>query len=117
MVGIMIATDRTPRTRSRILLALPIAALAFSLAACGGSARPTTDQVADGIQQVYEDQGLPDAISDDAATCFAEALVDSDLSDETLGYIADGEDKQKNEEEKAMTTQILTDKQEECFAK
>ena len=109
--------DRNLRTPARLLMALPIAALAFSLAACGGSARPTTDQVADGIQQVYEDQGLPDAISDDAATCFAEALVDSELSDETLGYIADGEDKQKNEEEKAMTTQILTDKQEECFAK
>ncbi|WP_314426970.1 hypothetical protein [uncultured Microbacterium sp.] len=112
----MIVTDTSPRTRSRILMTLPIAALALSLAACGGSARPSADQVADGIQQVYEDQGFPDAISDDAATCFAEALVDSELSDETLGYIADGEDKQKNEEEKAMTTQILQDKQEECFA-
>lgn len=112
----MIVTDTSPRTRSRILMTLPIAALALSLAACGGSARPSADQVADGIQQVYEDQGFPDAISDDAATCFAEALVDSALSDETLGYIADGEDKQKNEEEKAMTTQILQDKQEECFA-
>ena len=85
--------DRNLRTPSRILMALPIAALAFSLAACGGTSRPAVD---------------------DVATCFADALVDSDLSNETLTYIANGEDKQSSEEDKALTTQILTDNLEKC---
>ncbi|KJL23103.1 hypothetical protein RN50_01274 [Microbacterium foliorum] len=110
----MTLNDRTSRTSSRILMALPIAALAFSLAACGGAARPSADDVADGIQQVYEDQGLGDVVTDDVAQCFAEKLVDSDLSNETLGYIANGEDKQANEKEKDLTTKILRDNVEEC---
>ncbi|MEV7799994.1 hypothetical protein AB0O14_12945 [Microbacterium foliorum] len=110
----MTLTDRNLRTPARILMALPIAALAFSLAACGGSSRPAVDDVADGIQKVYEDQGLGDAVTDEVATCFAEALVDSDLSNETLTYIANGEDKQSSQDDKALTTQILTDNLEKC---
>ena len=110
----MTLNDRTLRTSSRILMALPIAALAISLAACGGPSRPSADDVADGIQQVYEDQGLGDVVTDDVAQCFAEKLVDSDLSNETLSYIANGEDKQANQEEKDLTTKILTDNLEEC---
>jgi len=106
--------DRNLRTPSRILTALPIAALAFSLAACGGTSRPAVEDVADGIQKVYEEQGLGDVVTDDVATCFADALVDSDLSNETLTYIANGEDKQSSEEDKALTTQILTDNLEKC---
>ncbi len=110
----MTLTDRNLRTPARILMALPIAALAFSLAACGGSSRPAVDDVADGIQKVYEDQGLGDTVTDEVATCFAEALVDSDLSNETLTYIANGEDKQSSQDDKALTTQILTDNLEKC---
>ncbi|QDE35980.1 hypothetical protein FIV50_14995 [Microbacterium foliorum] len=106
--------DRNLRTPARILMALPITALAFSLAACGGSSRPAVDDVADGIQKVYEDQGLGDTVTDEVATCFAEALVDSDLSNETLTYIANGEDKQSSQDDKALTTQILTDNLEKC---
>lgn len=106
--------DRTLRTPSRLLLVLPIAALAFSLAACGGPSRPSADDVADGIQQVFEGTAQADVITDDVALCYAEALVDSELSNETLTYIANGEDKQKNQEEKDLTTQILQDKTTEC---
>ena len=106
----------TPRTRTaRLLMALPVAALAFSLAACSGPTRPSVDEVAGGISQIYEEQGLGDQFTDDMATCFAEALVESDLSNETLSYIADGEDKQKNVEERDLTEKILTDKQAECI--
>lgn len=114
-VNTMTINDRNLRTPSRLLLALPIAALAFSLAACGGPSRPSEGDVAQGIQKVFEGTAGADAITDDVASCFAEALVDSKLSNETLTYIANGEDKQKNEEEKDLTTQILQDKQEECF--
>ncbi|WP_435747450.1 hypothetical protein [Microbacterium sp. PMB16] len=100
---------------ARLLLALPIAALMLSFAACGGPSRPSADDVADGIQEIYEDLPQHDLVTDPVALCFAEALVDSDVSDETLASIADGEDKPKKEDE-AMTTKILQDKQKECFA-
>lgn len=106
--------DHDLRTPARLLLALPIAALAFSLAACGGPSRPSADDVADGIQKVFEGTAQGDIVTDDVALCYAEALVDSKLSNETLTYIANGEDKQKNQEEKDLTTQILQDKTPEC---
>lgn len=104
--------DRNLRTPSRLLMALPIAALAFSLAACGGPSRPAESDVADGLDEFFTSQGqeLPDG----AAECFAGYLVDSDLSNETLTFIANGEDKQKNEEDKALTTKILSDNLQEC---
>jgi hypothetical protein len=101
---------------ARLLAIVPIAAVAFSLAACGGPSRPSSDDVATGIQQVFEGTAQEAAITDDVASCFADALVDSDLSNETLTYIANGEDKQKNQEEKDLTTQILQDAQAECLA-
>jgi hypothetical protein len=108
--------DRNLRPATRLLMALPVAALAFSLAACGGPSRPSADDVADGIQKVYTDMGMGDAMTDDVAQCFAEKLVDSDLSNETLNYIANGEDKQSSEEDKDLTTKILTDNIQECAA-
>lgn len=107
--------DRNPRT-TRLLMALPIAALAFSLAACGGAARPTADQVADGLSQYFEEQNLGDVIDDDAAACFAKELVDSELSNETLNYLANGEDRQSSVEDRDLTEKILTDNLEKCTA-
>ncbi|MCM3781310.1 hypothetical protein [Microbacterium hydrocarbonoxydans] len=108
--------DRNLRPASRLLMALPIAALAFSLAACGGPSRPSVDDVAEGIGKVFEEQGLGDQIDDDASQCFAEYLVDSDLSDETLNYLASGEDRQANQDDKDLTQKIITDHLEECVA-
>ena len=108
--------DRNLRPASRLLMALPVAALAFSLAACGGPGRPSADDVAEGIGKVFEEQGLGDQIDDDASQCFAEYLVDSDLSDETLNYLASGEDRQANQDDKALTQKIITDHLEECVA-
>lgn len=112
----MTLNDRNLRPASRLLMALPIAALAFSLAACGGAARPSADDVAEGLVQVFEEQGMGDIVTDEVADCFAEKLVDSDLSNETLTYIANGEDKQANEEDKDLTTKIIADNLEECAA-
>lgn len=106
--------DRNLRTR--LLLALPIAAVAFSLAACAGPARPSVDKVADGIYKVFEEQGQEDVVTEDVAACLADVLVDSKLSDETLNYIANGEDKQKNVEERDLTTQLIKDNIQECAA-
>lgn len=108
--------DRKLRTPNRILMALPIAALAFSLAACGGAARPTADQVSEGLTTYLEDQGIGDAVPDTAADCFAGYLVDSDLSNETLNHIANGEDLASSTEDRDLTTKILTDNAEECLS-
>ena len=110
----MTLNDRNLRPSSRLLLALPITALVFSLAACGGAARPTADQVADGLTQYFEEQGMGDQIDADASACLAEHLVDSELSDETLNYLANGEDRQANVEDRDLTEQILKDNLVDC---
>ncbi|MGN8027495.1 hypothetical protein [Microbacterium sp. 22242] len=106
--------DRNPRTRtSRLLMAVPAVVLAIGLAACsGGAARPSADKVADGVYKVLASSGVTKPM----AKCFAEKLVDSKLSDETLNYIASGQDKQKNEADKALTTKVLEDNKTECLA-
>lgn len=104
------------RPAARLAALVPAVALALSLAACGGPARPSSDEVAEGIQKVFAGTSQEQAMTDEAASCLADALVDSELSDETLTYIANGEDKQKDEADKALTTQIITDNLNECVA-
>ena len=108
--------DRNLRTPSRLLLALPIAALAFSLAACGGPSRPSEADVAKGLTEFFESQGMGDQIDADASECLAEYLVDSDLSNETLTFLANGEDKQKDQADKDLTEKIISDNVQECIA-
>ncbi|WP_341977661.1 hypothetical protein LTA6_001816 [Microbacterium sp. LTA6] len=105
------------KLRTRLLLALPIAAVAFSLAACAGPARPSVDKVAEGIHQVFVEQGQEDVVTKDVATCLAEVLVDSKLSDETLNYIANGEDKQKDIADRDLTTKLISENIQECAEK
>jgi len=112
----MTLTNPKLRNSTRLLMALPIAALAFSLAACGGAARPSEADVSQGLQKFFADQPGYEAITEDVTECLAGYLVDSELSNETLTYLADGEDKQKNEADKALTTQILQDNIQDCIA-
>lgn len=100
---------------SRSLIAISFAALALSLTACAGEPRPTADEVADGIYEIFEEQGQSDVITEDVSQCLAEKLVDSDVSDETLQYIADGKDQQKDEDDKELVTKILTSAETECI--
>lgn len=111
----MMNFDRKLRTRSRLLLALPAAALALSLAACGGASRPSEAQVADGLTKYFEEAGQGDIFTADAASCFSGYLVDSDLSNETLNFLANGEDKQANQDDYDLLQEILTDNMEECL--
>ncbi|MER7446718.1 hypothetical protein [Microbacterium sp. NPDC097977] len=113
----MTLNDRTQRTSSRILMALPIAALAFSLAACGGAApeRPSAQQVADGLTSVLEDQGLRDSLSDDVVLCLSEALVDSEVSNESLDAIAKGDENVKTDQkEGALVQKTINDAAPDC---
>lgn len=108
--------DRNLRTRSRLLMALPIAALALSLAACGSATRPTADQVSDGLGKYLEEQGLGDSFPESATECFAGYLVDSELSNDTLNYIAEGKDQASSVEDGELTQKILQDNAEECMS-
>ncbi|GAA4487472.1 hypothetical protein [Microbacterium panaciterrae] len=110
--------DRKPRT-TRLLMAIPAIALAIGLAACsgGGSSRPSTDQVADGLYKVLHDGAGSTNFTKDVAKCVAKDLVASKLSDTTLNYIAKGEDKQSNEADKTLTTQIVQQSLPTCMGK
>lgn len=111
--------DRKLRTRtSRLLMALPIAAVAFSLAACSAPAeRPSAPEVAKGWQKIFEDAGTGDAYPEELVSCLAEALVDSKVSDEDLANIAAGKDVQTSTDAQALIQQVVTEAAPDCAAK
>lgn len=108
--------DRKPRLATRLLTILPIAALAFSLAACSGAQRPTAKELATGMQQIFKDAGQGD-IPDAVITCISEKLVASDLSDQDLANVAKGKDVQTDEAAKAKMTKVVQQSAQECVAK
>ena len=107
-------TDR--KLRNRLLTAVPIAALAFSLAACGGAAaeRPSTSELSEGIVKILESTGQEDVLTDDQVTCVSEALLDSEISDEDLANIAKGEDVQTSQDAKDLVTTTMTEAVSTC---
>ncbi|MGF6822212.1 putative small lipoprotein YifL [Microbacterium sp. ZKA21] len=107
-------TDR--KLRNRLLSAVPIAALAFSLAACGGAAveRPSAEEVAEGWTKIIDDAGQSDLYTDDIILCLSEALVDSEISDEDLANIADGKDIQTSTDAQELLTQVVTEAAPKC---
>ncbi|MFJ2369192.1 hypothetical protein [Microbacterium sp. NPDC087665] len=113
----MMNFDRKLRTRSRLLLALPAAALALSLAACGGAVeRPSAEKVADGLQKVLEDQGMGDTLTEPVMLCISEALVDSEVSNETLDAIAKGDQNATtNEKDFALAQETITSAGQDCL--
>lgn len=104
-------------TRTRVLLALPIAAVAFSLAACsGGSERPSTGELSEGISTILEDAGQGGLLTDDQLECVAEAFLDSDVSDQDLANLAAGKDEQTTEEAKTLVTETMSEAGAACAA-
>ncbi|MFT4188417.1 MAG: hypothetical protein QM621_07520 [Aeromicrobium sp.] len=65
-------------------LTVAAVALLATTAACGS--RPSADELADALQEQAGHLVTPEATD-----CMAQALVDSDVSDETLRQIADGD--------------------------
>ena len=107
--------DRNLRTPARLLMALPVAALALSLAACGGAPeRPTADEVAAGYQKIVEEAGQTDIYTDDLIQCLAEAMVDSEISDQDLANIAEGKDVQTSVESQELLTKVVTEAAPKC---
>ncbi len=65
------------------------------LSACGGGGRPSTDEIADALKDSDNPAGQElggSEIGDDVIECFAKALHDSDLSDEALQALVDGDE-------------------------
>lgn len=112
------------KLRTRLLTAVPIAALAFSLAACGGSAaeRPSTSELSEGMTTILEEQGLTVGDGEDAqlttdqVDCIADELIASDISDEDLANIAKGEDVQTSQEAKTLVQTTMTEAVQTCAA-
>ena len=81
-----------------------VAALALT-SACGGGGgdRPSKDDVKSSI--TGDDSVFGSAIPEEAADCVAGVLVDSDLSNETLNAIVEGDTDYKgsDDEQKALT--------------
>lgn len=114
--------DRNLRTRARLLMALPIAAVAFSLTACGAAVeRPTTEEVSSGVTQILEDGGYVVGDGEDAQftptviDCIAEKLVDSEISDQDLANLAEGKDEQTSQEAFTLVQTTMADASTECI--
>ena len=86
-------------------VALALAAVALTLSACGGGGRPS---VADIEKAIASEDNVFNAfttdVGDDAVACMAEALHDSDLSDDALQAIVDGDEgyEGSSDDEKAI---------------
>lgn len=113
----MTNNDRSRRA-SRLLMALPIAALAFSLAACSGigaSQRPSQDDLADGMAKIWEsDPSTADLFTAEQNDCLAEELLKSEISDQDLANLANGEDKQTSAEARDLVSSEIQDAAKVC---
>lgn len=106
-------TDRNLRTR--LLATLPVAALVFSLAACAAPVeRPSAEEVAVGWQEIIEEAGQADLYTDELVMCIAEALVESEVSDQDLANLAEGRDVQTSQEAANLLTEVATQASADC---
>lgn len=92
------------------------AALTLSLAACGGDGgRPSQAEIKDALTSEDSVSGVDMSDMDDAvADCMAEAFHDSDLSDEALRALVDGDEDYEGSEEDTEAMTDLSDEFMEC---
>lgn len=98
-------------------LVVAVAALAFTLSACGGGGggRPSTDQIADSLKG--EDSALGSVTtgaSDAVIDCIAEELHDSDLSDEALQALVDNDDDYDGSDDDKKAVEDIQDDLVDC---
>ncbi|GAB3595835.1 hypothetical protein [Microbacterium tumbae] len=107
--------DRNLRTR--LLAVLPVAALAFSLTACGGAAaeRPSVPELSEGITTILDDAGIADQFDDASIDCISEALIASEISDQDLANLAEGKDEQTSQEAFDLVQSEMTTATQECL--
>lgn len=87
-----------------------VATLALTSACGGGDDRPSKDDIVKGITK-----GSDGAMSDKQADCAAEVIVDSDLSDEAVQALADGDTKYKASKDDQKQQDKLIEKLTTCL--
>lgn len=100
----------------RVLSAVAAATFVLTFATgCGGdSGRPSVDEVADGIQDGMGDSFGGD-VTDEMATCIAKAFHKSDLSDDALQAVADGDkDYDASEDDAKAIESVSTESVTKC---
>ena len=98
-------------------LAAAAAVVVLTLSACGGGGgRPSVSEIEDAITDSDNPAGEAFAsLEDDQVTCVAEALEESELSDEALQALVDGdEDYEGSDEDEEALMNIATDEVTEC---
>lgn len=95
-----------------------LAALLFALTACGGSqGRPSADELAEALKASeipgFDTLGEMD-LPDEAFTCIAEVLHESDVSDETLNAIVEGDAGGANDDDMSKLRAVQSDITTEC---
>ena len=90
----------------RLAVATTVLALALSACGGGGGGRPSTDDIAKALKDQDNPAGKTIGgadLSDDIVDCVAKAFHDSDLSDDALQAIVDGdEDFEGNKEDQKI---------------
>jgi hypothetical protein len=91
-----------------------VAALAaVSLTACGGGGRPSQDEISKAMKEQISKMSGGAALTDDQLDCFAKALEESDLSDDTLNKMVDGKD--GSSDETSQATEVMTSAATDCI--
>jgi len=88
------------------------------LTACGGGGgRPSTDDIAKALKDKGNPNGvaIASAASDDAIDCIAKVLHDSDLSDDALNALVDGDSDFEGNKDDAEAISGLTDDFAKCI--
>lgn len=99
-------------------LAAAAAVVVLTLSACGGGGgRPSVSEIEDAITDSDNPAGEAfSALEDDQITCVAEALEESDLSDEALQALVEGdEDYEGSDEDEQALQDIGTEDVRECI--
>jgi len=99
-------------------LAAAVAVVALTLSACGGGGgRPSASEIEEAISDTDNPVGeqVAGSLNDEQISCIAEAFEASDLSDEALQSLVDGDESYdgSDEDEDALNS-LLTEDLTEC---
>ena len=99
---------------------LAIVTLMAALAACGGSERPTTDDVAKALKDKDNSVGQTftsafEGADDATLECIAKVLYDSDISNDALQAIVDGDADYKGSSKDADAVQEASTNMAKCI--